>query len=334
MPEVTGQLLRLLQEVEQPFYNRRMDDGFTLKRRRENARNSKKRGQGECTIPPTPVKSILSSFTLSNPTSKRMIADYVETQARGEKVLHAEKVKSEHVVGHDYDCWDVHTNKDRYWVITCPTNLYPQEYFPSLDYTLSFHIGVSARVVAMQRGAPNPSHKSRFTAVWRRWEQAAEAYDMAEEAEDFQAVGVRCRETLIQFVRALAKPEMVPKGKEPPKRADVVGWSELIVNTIAPGNRNDYIRGHLKAISKSAWGLANWLTHANGAIKADAEFVLDVTQNVIATFGSAVMRHESRSPEECPECGSYSIGIGFNPALRPPYVSECEHCGWQSQQTE
>jgi hypothetical protein len=54
---------------------------------------------------------------------------------------------------HDYDCWDVHTNKDRYWVITCPTNLYPQKYFPSLDFTLSFHIGVSARIVAMQRGA-------------------------------------------------------------------------------------------------------------------------------------------------------------------------------------
>jgi hypothetical protein len=258
------------------------DDGFTLKRHRENARGGKKRKlKGECTIPPIPVKSILSSFTLSNPASKRAIADYVETQARGEKVLHAERVTSEHVVGHDYDCWDVHTNKDRYWVITCPTNLYPQEYFPSLDFTLSFHIGVSARIMAMQRGARSPSHRSRFIPVWRRWEQAAESYDMAEEAEDFQSVGMKCRETLIQFVRVLAKPEMVPNGKEAPKRADVVGWSELIANTIAPGKSNDDIRGHLKAICKSSWALANWLTHANGARRADAEFVLDTTQNVI-----------------------------------------------------
>jgi hypothetical protein len=145
---------------------------------------------------------------------------------------------SEHVVGRDHDCWDVHTNKDRYWVITSPTNLYSQHYFPSLDFTLSFHIGVMARVIALQRGAPNPAHKSRFTPVWRRWEQAAESYDEAEEAEDFQAVGMKCRETLIQFVRSLAKPEMVPGAKEAPKRADVVGWSSLIANNIAPGDRN------------------------------------------------------------------------------------------------
>ena len=76
---------------------------------------------------------------------------------------------------------------------------------------------------------------------------------------------------LIQFVRVLAKPEMVPEGQEAPKRADVVGWSNLIANNIAPGDRNSYVRGHLKAISKSAWDLANWLTHQGGAIRPDAE---------------------------------------------------------------
>src|SRR3989442_1287831 len=277
-----------------------IEDGFSMKRQRENPRKKKPKVKGKCTIPPPPVKHILSSFTLSKPGSRRAIKDYVESQARDERVLHAEKVKSEHVVGRDYDCWDVHTDNDRYWVITEPTNLYSQQFFPSLDYTLSFHIGVSARIMALSRGAPNPSHKSRFTPVWRRWEAAAESYDMAEEAEDFQAVGMKCRETLIQFVRALAKPEMIPTGEETPKRADVVGWSELIANTIAGGARNDNIRAHLKTIAKSAWQLANWLTHTNGAIRTDAEFVLDATQNVVAAFGTAVMRHESGSPERCP----------------------------------
>jgi hypothetical protein len=63
---------------------------------------------------------------------------------------------------------------------------------------------------------------------------------------------MKCRETLIQFVRALAKPEMVPNGEEAPKRADIVGWSSLIANTIARGDRNSYVRAHLKTISKSA----------------------------------------------------------------------------------
>jgi len=307
-----------------------------MKRQRETAKRGKKRKvRGECTIPPPPVKHILSSYTMSNPISKRAISDYVERQARNETVQHAERIMSEHVVGHDYDCWDVHTDKDRYWVITNPTNLYSQYYFPSLDYTLSFHIGVMLRVAALQRSAPNAAHKSRFTPIWRRWEQAAESCDDAEEAEDFQGVGVKCRETLIQFVRALAKPGMVSNGQEVPKRADVIGWSNLIANHVAPGDRNEYVRAHLKAISKSAWDLSNWLTHANNATRHDAEIVLDAVQTVIGTFGMAVMRHESGVPERCPECGSYSLDVGFEPELMPrPYIMECESCGWQKQQEE
>lgn len=93
-----------------------IEDGFALKRRREIARargNKGKNVRGKHTIPPPPVKHVLSSYTMGNPISKRAVCDYVETQAR-EKVLHAEKVKSEHVMGSNHDCWDVHTNKDRY----------------------------------------------------------------------------------------------------------------------------------------------------------------------------------------------------------------------------
>jgi hypothetical protein len=137
-----------------------------LKRRRENARARKKprrAPRGEHTIPPQPAKHILGSFTLANPTSKRAVSDYVETHARGERVLHAEKVKSEHILGSDHDCWDIHTNKNRYWVITSPSNLYSQHYFPSLDFTLSFHIGVTARIMARSRGAPDDAQKARLT---------------------------------------------------------------------------------------------------------------------------------------------------------------------------
>jgi hypothetical protein len=188
-----------------------IEDGFALKRQREKTRSGgRKRGRtprGEHTIPPPPAKHILGGFTLANPTCKRAVSDYVESQARGEKVLHAEKVKSEHLLGRDHHCWDVHTNKDRYWVITSPSNLYSQRYFPSLDFAFSFHIGVTARIMTRSRGASDDAQKARLTAVWRRWEQAAETLDMAEEAEDFQAVGMKCRECLIQLVRSLAKPE-------------------------------------------------------------------------------------------------------------------------------
>ena len=311
-----------------------IEDGFALKHRREKGRAPGKKPRraprDEHTIPPPPAKHILGSFTLANPTSKRAVSDYVETQARGEKVLHAEKVKAEHILGSDHHCWDVHTNKDRYWVITSPSNLYSQHYFPSLDFTLSFHVGVTARIMARSRGAPDDAQKARLTPAWRRWEQAAETLDMAEEAEDFQAVGMKCRECLIQLVRFLAKSEMFSPGEDAPQRSNFISWSELIANAVAGGASAERIRGHLKAIAKSAWELAGWLTHANGGTRQDAVFVLDATHTVLAAFGSAVIRHESGSPERCPNCGSYNLDVGFNPELPRPYVSECEECGWQS----
>lgn len=313
-----------------------IEDGFVTKHRLENTsgHTKKRKDKSDHTIPPIPIKHILSSFALYNPTSIRAIKDYVESQTHDEKVQHAEKVKTEHLFDSDHDCWDVHTDRDRYWVITSPTNLYSQRYFPSLDFTLSFHIGVTARIIALQRGAPNETQKSRLSPVWRRWEEAAASYDTAEEAEDFQAVGMKCRECLIQLIRSISRAEMVPNGEAEPKRSDVMAWSELIANSIASGNSNDNIRTYLKVIAKVTWQLDNWLTHTNGATRSDATFALDATHNTVAAFGTVLIRYESGSPERCPKCGSYAIGVGYNADLVPrPYVSECEKCGWQSQKT-
>lgn len=103
--------------------------------------------------------------------------------------------------------------------------------------------------------------------------------------------------------------------------------------TVAGGQHNDAIRGHLKAIAKSTWDLANWLTHTSGAKRIDAIYVIDATHTVLDTFGTAMIRHESGSPEQCPECGSYSVEGEFDPDLMPdPYFSLCGHCGWERQE--
>jgi len=50
---------------------------------------------------------------------------------------------------------------------------------------------------------------------------------MAEEAEDFQAVGMKCRECLIQLARFLAKSEMFPSGEDAPQRRNFISLSAL-----------------------------------------------------------------------------------------------------------
>ncbi|MGE0540523.1 MAG: hypothetical protein AB7R89_10095 [Dehalococcoidia bacterium] len=76
------------------------------------------------------------------------IREYVESEAHGETVSFLQRLTTERVFGRDYEVWDVRTDTERYWVVTTPTNLYSQDDFPNLDFLLSFHIGLMARVLA------------------------------------------------------------------------------------------------------------------------------------------------------------------------------------------
>jgi len=165
---------------------------------------------------PLPAR-LLGDFVVARTEHEEAaIREYVEIQARPEKVTHLEKVKTERLRTRALDAWDVWTNRDRYWVITNPTNLYSQRHIPSLDFAISVHVGVTERVFSRQT-PPVPSEaQQRLAAAWRRCEQAVEALDHADEAEDFQAIGMRCRECLLDLVAATAKDEMVSSGEEVP----------------------------------------------------------------------------------------------------------------------
>jgi predicted Zn-ribbon and HTH transcriptional regulator len=286
-----------------------------------------------CTIPGRVSDSVLNRFAFKRPEREaQAIREYVEWQSQKEKVSYLEKVASEHLFDRKHDTWDVHTDGERYWVITNPTNLYSQELFPSSDYTLSFHIGLMARMMARRDGAEDGEQQDRLATAWRRWTQAAEALDRADEAEEFQAVGMRCRECLLAFVRAVAQDSMVPNGIERPKNADFIKWSELIANAVAKGSSSDEIRGYLKTLAKGTWQLVSWLTHASNAVRFDGHMALEATQATLAAFGRALLRFERATPDRCPHCHSYRIGTenASTPDIDPPYIIFCESCGWNT----
>ena len=294
-----------------------------------------------CTIPETTSIAAVQHVALQEPDHKRQeIADYVEWQINkadetDHKVIHLERIKSEVVFGTEHVAWDVHTNEPgRWWVITGPTNLYSQQAFPSLDYTISFHVGVMARVAAREAKLAPPSRKDRLRSTWRRWETATGAIDLARESEDFQAVGMRCRETLVSLAKALQKDIETLQGVERPKAADFVGWSALIAQHFASGSRNEHVRSYLKTVAKETWQLVNWLTHTSKASLHEAHLALDSTSNLLGIVSLVVVHSEAGSPEACPTCGSYRIAAVYEPDLdrEPPYVSLCESCGWNDHE--
>jgi hypothetical protein len=266
---------------------------------------------------------------------ERAIREYVEWQSRGEEVVaHAEKLKTERLRAERHDVWDVHTDRDRYWVITNPTNLYSQTLFPSADYTISFHIGLMQRVWGRRAPAVGEQQRKRLLAVWRRWSQAADALDAADEAEEFQAVGMRCRECLLTLVKAIGHGDGAGNGRATPKAGDFVGLVELIAETVAPGSSLKAIRGYLKVTARETWQLVSWLTHAANATRTDAEVAVEATQGVLTTFGSALLRHDRGALDRCPSCGSYRLNSDHRPGGNSGSadVTLCETCGWISDQ--
>lgn len=263
------------------------------------------------------------------------IRRYVEGQARGETVVHLEKVKSESVQGRRMDVWDVHTDKSRWWVITNLTNLYPQDHFPSLDYTLSFHVGLMARLAERDSPGLDPN-KERIAAAWRRLDQAQDALDLADEAEEFQAVGMRCREALLAFIRAVVDRSFVAPTEDPPKAGDFTRWAEIMAQQIAQGRSAEAVRGFLKSTAKATWKLVSWLTHAQNAVRHDADLAVGATETVLGAFTAALMRHESGEPDRCPNCGSYRLASWFRPELGidPPYITVCGNCKWTQPEIE
>ena len=82
------------------------------------------------------------------------VREYFEWQAPDLEVTFMQKVYSEAVLNTRHDVWDIHTNKDRWWVITGGINLYSQEQFPNMDLALTFHIGkAGGRIAAFRMSA-------------------------------------------------------------------------------------------------------------------------------------------------------------------------------------
>ena len=141
------------------------------------------------------------------------IRSYVEWQAPDETVRHLEKVASESIFGQEMDAWDVRTNKGRWWVITNPTNLYSQKLFPSLDYTLSFHVGVTTRMMQSEMSEEQEIAHNDINVLWNKLARARATLFSAQNAEDFQSVGMKCRSVFYFLSRLLEKRRWCRKGR-------------------------------------------------------------------------------------------------------------------------
>jgi hypothetical protein len=285
-----------------------------------------------CVIPSPVPASELPRYSINRDAHRENdIAEYVRLEAPDEDLLHVEKVKEEIVVGDKYEIWDVTTDKNRWWVITNLTNLYSQKHFPSLDYTLSFHIGLMMRLRSRSDGA-NSDEPHPFDEVFRRQEQARNRHDTAVEAEDYQAVGMHLRECLVAVVGAMRRRVNIINDGERPHDADFVGWSTLLFNELCAGQDNKQLRQYLKTNAKETWQLVNWLTHDRNAKQTASSIAIHACDTVVGHSVQILERERSDRTKECTVCKSRNIRTHFDPSIDPDgdYYMTCGVCNWSN----
>jgi hypothetical protein len=299
--------------------------------------NPENSGASDCVMPPGPLPAeALGRYSVErDPHREHDIAAYVESQATDERVQHVERVKAEIVLGERYEIWDVTTDKDRWWVLTNLTNLYSQKHFPSLDYTLSFHVGLMMRLRSRPEG-PQSDDPSPFDDVFRRQEQAKGRLDVAVEAEDYQAVGVHLRESLISLVGALRRRVAIPPDRERPQDANFVAWTELLIDQLCQGSSNKELRQYLKGTAKDTWQLVNWLTHDRAANKTAASITVHGCDTVVGHLVQLLERERTDRTEQCPRCKSRRVKTHFDISIGEDgdYFMTCAACEWSSHPDE
>jgi hypothetical protein len=291
----------------------------------------------DCVVHDHPVPpEELSRYSVDrDPYSEADIASYVEGQAPDEEVQHGERIKTEVVLGDTYEIWDVTTDVGRWWVVTNLTNLYSQKYFPSLDYTLSFHIGLMMRLRSRSDNV-SVDEPSPFDEVVRRGEQASDRHGRAVEVEDYQAVGMLLREALISLIGAVKRRTEVPDGIEQPQDANFIAWTDVLMNQLCPGSSNKNLRQHLKNVAKESWQLTNWLTHSRNANKTASSIAIESCQTVFGHFMQILQKSRFDKDEKCPVCKSMNIRSHFDISIGDDgdYFLSCGVCDWTNHPGE
>jgi hypothetical protein len=260
---------------------------------------------------------------------RRRIEEHLRSQSGDDfEIEHVEKLTSEYVLGQQYDVWDAHTSDGRWWVITNPVNLYSQDQIKSMDIALSFHIGLTSRVMA-SRPLPAAREGTWVLEVARRLDVASESVDRAREVEDYQAVGMRLRETLLTLAAKLADlGYQTDAGAADLQQGNFKAWAAVCAEAVAAGSSAQHLRALLKALSEKTWNYAAWLTHARSAGRPDAQIALSAVSQTIEAFIVAVNRHQLGTPQRCPVCASYQLRaehVGDS-----SWIKVCETCGWEA----
>lgn len=272
------------------------------------------------------------------------IKEYVESQSKDKcKVLSAKPEHTFNDLGIEVCVWNVKTDTDGdWWVVegdTVPMNLYPQSaYYFGADEVYSFHMGLMERMQAAHEKY-NPEAFVRGITLdtditpqlFRKLKNVALLIDTAKEIEDFQSIGVQCREILIELGNYIYVPSMAG-ADEQPQESNFKKKAELFISFYLEGAENSDYRSIIKKLTESTWRYAAKITHASNTTFYEATTCVMLCTSLVGVYENIMQKvFDPLSQYECSSCKSKKLTIDSDDSNEDGIVQKlylkCEECG-------
>ena len=272
------------------------------------------------------------------------IKEYVIWQCQEKcEVLSVKPEQDFNDLGINVRVWNVKTDKEGdWWVVEgdgIPMNLYTQNaYYFSADEVYSFHMGIIQRLLESKDEYDPEKYVSSLTLgakiapyLFRKLKSVATLIDNAQEIEDFQAIGVQCREVLIELGNHIYEPYM-SEGNDQPKGSDFKHKAEKFVKYYLKGSENADYRTLFKKITEATWDYANKLTHSKSATFYEASTCVSLCTSLVGAYENIYQKiTDIISKFQCSNCKSKKLSIidyeTNNDGIIEKVCLSCEECG-------
>jgi len=248
------------------------------------------------------------------------IIDYFKTFKDIGKIANIKCEETFKDLGVDVNVWNVKTSKGAYWVVegeTVPMNLYTQNasYF-SADEAYSFHMGIAQRLA--KRHQENFKHVideipldiERLRSINRKLNMASQKLSIDLEPEEFQSIGLICRESLIELSKEICKRNKELIKSKGFKTSDFKNVSNAFIDLYASGSNNAELRNHSRKLVEIAWSYSSSIVHSPNKTFPDVKIGLLFTSTVVSLLENLFFKHIGFDNEPvCFNCGSKKIEI-------------------------
>lgn len=215
-------------------------------------------------------------------------------------------------------------------------NLYSQDaFYFGTDEVYSFHMGIMER---MKASAYNPEDYVNAVTLqtdiaprlFRKLKSIANLIDSAVEIEDFQSVGVQCREVLIDLGNSIYFAEMAGDNEQP-QASNFKRKAELFIQFYLAGSENSDYRSIIKKLTESTWDYANKLTHSHNATFYEASTCVSLCTSLVGAYENIRQKvFDPISQYKCKTCTSKKLEIVDDEAGEDGIVKklflQCEEC--------